>query len=141
MKTVFLAQHRDGTYLADFTSTTVIFFSLEDAEFHLKYYPDFKATEFKLVEVKPTIRITLTSEGTDEVWVKVFDFQKPIYKGTLDKLLYQDIKEVPRKFNVRRDELIKLRAILHHACPIILKSQDIVLGGVLLGHIEYEVIK
>ncbi len=146
MKTVFLArcgyEYFTYSYSPGPIDEAMMWASLEAAKCYRKpLNVTYDIVKFKLVEIKPVIRITLTSEGTDEVWTKVFDFQKPLQRDTLSNLLLADIKEARRHSNARGGGLIKLRIILQHARPIISKSFDIVLGGVLLGHIEYRVVE
>lgn len=147
-RTVFLARYRDGTYFTETNSrgpidAAKLWSTRQNAEFHLACRPDFEIIEFKLVEVKPTVKITLTSKGTDRIWTKMFpnyDFTNPLRRETLSELLLQDIKEAQRQNKSGRSgELAKLRAILRHALPRI-ETYDIILGGVLLGHLEFEII-
>ncbi|KKM79651.1 hypothetical protein LCGC14_1347750 [marine sediment metagenome] len=150
MKTVFLArcgyEYFTYSYSHGPIDKAMMWASREAAECYLKpLNATYGIIEFKLVEIKPTVKITLTSRGTDVVWTKVFpnfDLKKPLYRDTLSNLLLQDIKETQDRGRPRHSgELVKLRTILHCVYPMISKSFDIVLGGVLLGHIEYEVIK
>ncbi|MEE9548706.1 MAG: hypothetical protein V3V68_05060 [Nitrosomonadaceae bacterium] len=145
MKTVFLARNRYGAYYTSITNTgsindALVFGTREAPGRYLEPEATFDIVEFRLVEVKPTVRITLTSEGTRGVWIKVFpnfDLKNPLRRTTLDRLLLREIKE---EVGQRSEELIRLRTMLQFALPEI-KTYDIELGGVLLGHIEYEVIK
>ncbi len=152
MKTVFMIRRDDGMYLTEghalcYIDGAAIFLTREQAEYSSRHLIAYDIIEFKLVEVKPTIKITLTSEGTDAVWIKVFlnfDLKNLLSKNTLDAYLFSDIEKAQRDSNDcridRSGELAKLRTILQFALPRI-ETHDIVLGGVLLGHIEYEVIK
>lgn len=129
---------------------TAAIFTSEDAAckwFYRSGMYEVESVKFKLVEVKPTVRITLTSKGTDEVWIKVLNLKKPLYRETLSELLLQDIEEaqgIARKNkdykSKRSGGLARLRAILQHALYQC-ETHDIILGGVLLGHLEYEVIE
>ncbi len=147
-RTVFLArcgyEYFTHSYSHGPISEAMMWASREVAKCFLKSYDyTFDIIEFKLVEVKPTIRITLTSEGTDGVWTRVFQNFNSLSRDTLDELLLQDIKEAQifaYEDSKRSGELKRLRDILQHAFPCI-RTYDIILGGVLLGHLEYEVIK
>ena len=141
-RTVFVAQHVSGMYFSG--SATLgpideasIFFTKGHVERLLLSSDVFNIIEYKLVEIKPTVRITLTSG--DRVWARDIDSTKPLRRDALSELLLQDIKwHQDRGDKVRSGELRDLRAILQYASSCV--SHGIKLGGVLLGHIECEVL-